>query len=57
MPSLPSLSNFAAFQAWRADVSQCLPAALDIARHHGLPHADPQLFSPGPIASLGLMTG
>jgi len=47
MHSLPSLSNFGAFQAWRADESRCLPAALDIARSHGLPHADPQLFATG----------
>jgi hygromycin-B 7''-O-kinase len=26
---------------------QCLPVTLDIARGHGLPHADPQLFSTG----------
>src|SRR5258708_30401789 len=47
MHSLPSLSNFEAFQAWRADASQCLSVALDIARSHGLPHADPHLFSTG----------
>ena len=39
--------NIEAFHAWRADPSQCLPAAIDIARSHGLPHADPQLFSTG----------
>ena len=47
MHSLPDLSDSAAFQAWRADASQCLPAALDIARRHGLPHADPHMFSTG----------
>jgi hygromycin-B 7''-O-kinase len=47
MHSLPSLPNFEAFRAWRADASRCLPAALDIARRHGLPHGDPQLFSTG----------
>jgi len=47
MRSLPNLSNFEAFQAWPADESRCLPAALDIARSHGLPHADPQLFATG----------
>src|ERR1700733_8596661 len=47
MHSLPRLSNFEAFRAWRADASQCLPAALDIARHHGLPHGDAKLFSTG----------
>jgi hygromycin-B 7''-O-kinase len=47
MHSLPSVENIEAFQAWRSDVSQCLPAALDIARSHGLPHAEPHLFSTG----------
>jgi hygromycin-B 7''-O-kinase len=54
MHSLPSLSNFEIFQAWRADASQCLPAALDIARSHGLPHADPQVFSTGTNLVVGL---
>jgi hygromycin-B 7''-O-kinase len=45
--SLPVVQDIAAFQAWRADTSQCLAAALDIARSHGLPHADPHLFSTG----------
>ena len=47
MHSLPNLKNIEAFKAWRADPSQCLPAALDIARVHGLPHGGPQLFSTG----------
>jgi hygromycin-B 7''-O-kinase len=47
MHSLPRLSNMEAFRAWRADASQCLPAALDIARHHGLPYRDAKLFSTG----------
>jgi hygromycin-B 7''-O-kinase len=54
MHSLPSLSNFETFQAWRADASQCLPVALDIARSHGLPHADPQVFSTGTNLVVGL---
>jgi hygromycin-B 7''-O-kinase len=45
--SLPAVQDIAAFQAWRADTSQCLAAALDVARSHGLPHADPHLFSTG----------
>jgi hygromycin-B 7''-O-kinase len=44
MHSLPSLSSF---QAWRADAAQWLPAALDIARGHGLPHPDPRPFLTG----------
>jgi hygromycin-B 7''-O-kinase len=47
MHSLPNLKNIEAFQAWREDPSQCLPAALDIARGHGLPHGNPHLFSTG----------
>jgi hygromycin-B 7''-O-kinase len=47
MHSLPNLKNIEAFKAWRADPSQCLPAALDIARSHGLPHENPHLFTTG----------
>jgi hygromycin-B 7''-O-kinase len=47
MHSLPDLENIGAFQAWRADASRCLPAALDIARRHGLPHAEADLFPTG----------
>src|ERR1700722_3439879 len=54
MHSLPRLSNFEAFQAWRADTSQCLPAALDIARSHGLASATAQLFSTGTNLVVGL---
>ncbi|MFH1342482.1 MAG: aminoglycoside 3'-phosphotransferase/choline kinase family protein [Pseudomonadota bacterium] len=54
MHSLPSLKNPETFQAWRADASQCLPAALDIARSHGLPHADPQVFATGTNLVVGL---
>lgn len=54
MHSLPSVPDFETFQAWRADASQCLPVALDIARSHGLPHADPQIFSTGTNLVVGL---
>jgi hygromycin-B 7''-O-kinase len=47
MHSLPSVENIEAFKAWRADASRCLPAALDIARSHGLLHGDPHLFATG----------
>jgi hygromycin-B 7''-O-kinase len=47
MHALPNVKNIEAFRAWRADASQCLPAALDIARSHGLPHGDPHLFATG----------
>jgi hygromycin-B 7''-O-kinase len=47
MHALPDVKTIEAFRAWRADPSRCLPAALDIARSHGLPHGDPQLFPTG----------
>jgi Phosphotransferase enzyme family len=54
MHALPSLSSFEAFQAWRADASQCLPVALDIARSHGLTLANPQLFLTGTNLVVGI---
>ena len=54
MHSLPSLANFETFEAWRADASQCLPAALDIAHSHGLPHADAHVFATGTNLVVGL---
>jgi hygromycin-B 7''-O-kinase len=54
MHSLPTLSDFEAFQAWRADPSQWLSAALDIARSEGLPHADPKPFLTGTNLVLAL---
>jgi len=57
MHSLPRLSNIEAFCAWRADAALCLPAALDIARHHGLPHRDAQLFATGTNLVVGLDSG
>jgi hygromycin-B 7''-O-kinase len=47
MHALPSVENIEPYQAWRADAAQCLQAALDIARSHGLPHGDPHLFATG----------
>ena len=54
MHALPNLSNFEAFRAWRADPSQWLPAALDIARGHGLLHANPHPFVTGTNLVVGL---
>src|ERR1700704_6031329 len=54
MPSLPDLPNFEAFKAWRADTSQWLPVALDIAQGHGLPTASPHIFSTGTNLVIGL---
>jgi hygromycin-B 7''-O-kinase len=47
MHALPDVKNIEAFDAWRAEPSQCLPAALDIARTHGLPCGDPHVFATG----------
>lgn len=47
MHALPDVENIEAFDAWRAEPSQCLPAALDIARRHGLPYRKPHLFATG----------
>jgi hygromycin-B 7''-O-kinase len=47
MHALPDVKTIEAFHAWRADPSQCLPAALDIARSHGLPCRDPHVFTTG----------
>jgi len=47
MHALPQLKTIEAFDAWRADASQSLPAARDIARSHGLPHGDAHLFPTG----------
>jgi hygromycin-B 7''-O-kinase len=47
MHALPSVRTIEAFHVWRADPLQCLPAAIDIARSHGLPHTDPHLFRTG----------
>jgi hygromycin-B 7''-O-kinase len=47
MHSLPRITDMEAFHAWRADPSRCVPAALDIARSHGLSHDNPHLFSTG----------
>jgi hygromycin-B 7''-O-kinase len=45
--SFPNLTNIEAFVAWRADPSQWLPIAIDIARSHSLQCADPHVFSIG----------
>lgn len=47
MHSLPDLATAEAFRSWRADTARWLPVALDIARGHGLPHADPHIFKTG----------
>jgi hygromycin-B 7''-O-kinase len=47
MHSLPNLPDVEAFHVWRHDASHWLPAALDIAREQGLPHAAPSPFLTG----------
>lgn len=54
MHPLPALSDFEAFQAWRADQSRWLPAALDIAHGHGLKTAAPHVFTTGTNLVVGL---
>jgi hygromycin-B 7''-O-kinase len=54
MHSLPSVKNTAAFHAWRGDVSQWLPAALDIAHGHGLACTTPHVFTTGTNLVVGL---
>lgn len=47
MISLPSVSDYESYRAWRADASQWLPVALDIARTHGLACTEPHVFTTG----------
>ena len=54
MHSLPRLASFQEFQAWRAEPSQWLPIAVDIARSHGLPCSEPHVFSTGTNLVVGL---
>ena len=46
-PSLPVLSDYESFHAWRADTSRWLPIALDIVHSHGLKPAAPHVFATG----------
>ena len=52
--SLPSLQDYEAFHAWRADPSRWLPIALDIAHSHGLKPAAPHVFTTGTNLVIGL---
>lgn len=54
MTSLPLLETGQAFAAWRTDTAGWLPAALDIARSHGLPADNPHIFATGTNLVLGL---
>jgi hygromycin-B 7''-O-kinase len=52
--SPPALADFAAFQAFRADSTQWLPMAHDIARSHGVAWSDSVVFATGTNLVLGL---
>jgi hygromycin-B 7''-O-kinase len=54
MHAPPRLASFQDFRAWRADPSQWLPMALDIARSHGLPCSEPHVFCTGTNLVVGL---
>ena len=47
MHSFPNRTSIAAFDTWRADTSQWLPVAIDIARSHSLSCTDPYVFALG----------
>jgi len=47
MHSLPNLTDHQSFWTWRADASQWLPVAIDIASGHGLSCATPHVFATG----------
>jgi hygromycin-B 7''-O-kinase len=44
---LPTLTSAAAFRAWRTRPSQWLPAVIDIAHRHSLPHGAIEAFPTG----------
>ena len=52
--SLPSLEDYEAFHAWRADPSQWLPVALDIVRSHGVKPSTPHICTTGTNLVIGL---
>jgi len=54
IPSLPHFTDYTSFPAFRADPSQWLPVAIDIARSHGLACTEPQVFSTGTNLVVGL---
>lgn len=51
---LPDFADYESFNAWRLDTAQSLPAALDIARSHGLSCATPHVFVTGSNLVVGL---
>jgi hygromycin-B 7''-O-kinase len=53
-PTLPPLTDYETFSAWRADPSRWLPIARDIAHSHDLKTAAPHIFATGTNLVLGL---
>lgn len=47
MHSFPNPTSIKAFHIWRADTSQWLPVAIDIARSHSFSCTYPQVFHMG----------
>ncbi|MBR0794464.1 phosphotransferase [Bradyrhizobium jicamae] len=54
MISLPLLTDYDTYRAWRTDTSRWLPVARDIADNHGLPCDAPHVFSTGTNLVVGL---
>jgi len=52
--SLPAFTDYESFRTWRADPSQWLPIAHDIARSHGLAFPAPHVFATGTNLVLAL---
>ncbi|MES5487952.1 aminoglycoside 3'-phosphotransferase/choline kinase family protein [Bradyrhizobium sp. INPA03-11B] len=54
IPSLPPLTTYDTYRAWRGDTSRWLPVARDIADGHGLAWGTPHVFSTGTNLVVGL---
>ncbi|WP_407167317.1 phosphotransferase [Bradyrhizobium sp. ORS 111] len=52
--SLPLLTDYDTYRAWRSDTSRWLPVARDIADGHGLPCDAPHVFATGTNLVVGL---
>ena len=57
MNSFPTMTSVEAFRTWRAAPSRWSPAAMDIARGHGLPHTEPHIFPTGTNLVVALNSG
>jgi hygromycin-B 7''-O-kinase len=51
---LPAFTDYESFHPWRMNAALCLPAAVDIARGHGLPCGEAHLFATGTNLVVGL---